>query len=739
MLEWINNLELAEFLKDYETSCEVVILEEGKEKNELLAIAKAKGINLANNRDLAGIKVIYAFADKANANKARLPKRVLLKALPTMIGKPINIDHIRKYVIGYYIDYRYIQKEDKVIGYGIIFKSNFQDEWKKLSALFQAKKLTTSYEVWCPKNKRMYREDGTYELTEQEIAGGAIMFREEPAFEDAKVLEIAKKVIEGALNADADLVYASKYREEDVVYSANAVVLETAKEEDKVAEDKTKQEEVKNQEPEPKKEEPKEEPKSPEGKPLCENCKTEIEMALFPEGQGTVKCPKCFAIVDRAGKMIYPPQIIEFDLSCPNQACGSKNWLLMAKKDKTHKIKCLSCAKEYEITFEVPKVNEMIEMIPFVYQGSASCLQCGTRIHFSQVSSKKVADLKCKRCGLAFDYNTEIGNNTKKKIIGIRALDETDMVKSSAEGGKSEMEYILEVSKYHREIDTEDFDKYAESILQNDVEGLEEAKIITMEERNKLPDNMFAVVIRVKDKRTGKMRKIRKYPIHDEAHARNALARLGQEAPKAELQKLGVSVESVVKKVQKRLAQLKGKDMNKASAEPKVDEVDYKAELEKAQEDIRQLVFQVVDLEKKAGLEKASVQDNTEKLIAGIKKLSAMVIELKSQVDAKNKDLETAKVNSDKQVNFYKDNAKEIEKRRNELGEEFAGSLTDEELMNSDKYDLAVAKKEKAELTARTLETASTTVGDEVRNDEFYADIRAKVNKSAGLHKEKSE
>ena len=53
------------------------------------------------------------------------------------------------------------------------------------------------------------------------------------------------------------------------------------------------------------------------------------------------------------------------------------------------------------------------------------------------------------------------------------------------------------------------------------------------------------------------MRKIRKYPIHDEAHVRNALSRLGQEAPKATLKKLGVSIDSVLKKVLKRAKSLK--------------------------------------------------------------------------------------------------------------------------------------------------------------------------------------
>jgi len=80
---------------------------------------------------------------------------------------------------------------------------------------------------------------------------------------------------------------------------------------------------------------------------------------------------------------------------------------------------------------------------------------------------------------------------------------------------------------------------------------------LTTKQRNALPDNMFAVVVTVKNKKTGKPRKIRMFPINDEAHVRNALARLGQPAPQATLKRLGVSVEAVKAKILKRARQLK--------------------------------------------------------------------------------------------------------------------------------------------------------------------------------------
>ena len=69
------------------------------------------------------------------------------------------------------------------------------------------------------------------------------------------------------------------------------------------------------------------------------------------------------------------------------------------------------------------------------------------------------------------------------------------------------------------------------------------AKKLSYHEKKNLPDSSFAVVIK-KDGRT-----IRKFPLPDAAHVRNALARLGQEPTINSLKRLGVSVESVKRKV----------------------------------------------------------------------------------------------------------------------------------------------------------------------------------------------
>ena len=579
MNEKITNREILEFLEDFIDSSEILILEEGKEKDEIIAIAQAKGINLKDNKDLAGFKTIYTFADKANSNKARLPKEKLLKALPTMIGKPVDIDHQRRYVVGHYIDYRYKVKEDMVIAYGVFYKSCFQDEWEEAKRLFKDKKLATSYEVWCPKEKRKYLPDGTYELMEQEIAGGALLFKEKPAFADAKVLELAKQLL---VKEPEDLVYASKYNNEDIIVAdvfkkaveENLKKLEAEKlTEKKIAEEKSK-EEIK---PEDKKEEPKvEEPKEPEPpkpeeiKIKCTNCQEEIDITKTPEyRQGTMKCPKCFAIINgQTGEMIYPPQIKDFKVSCP--ICKIDNWLIVARDEKTVTVKCQSCAKEYIISFASKTVNETLDKILFLYSGTTTCPQCNKIIYFTDVSKTEAKSIKCPKCGLEFNFKIKEGERFKTVSRIDEKIDKVE--KSSDERRNEPMEFKLEISKYHRNID--DFDTFEATLPEDYEESTEVAKKLQYEERKSLSDNMFAVVVRVKNKKTGGTRKIRMFPIHDEAHVRNALARLGQEAPQATLKQLGVSVEQVKKRIMRRAKQLGMTELierhqEKAQEEPK--------------------------------------------------------------------------------------------------------------------------------------------------------------------------
>lgn len=526
----ITTQDIQEFLQDSEQNSELVILEEGKELDELLAVAKARRLNLKKNTDLAVFKNIYAFADKANNNNVRLNKATLLKALPTIIDKPVNIDHERQYVVGHYIDYRYRVKDESVITYGVFYKSNFGKEWEKAKELFKSKKLATSYEIWCPKNKRKKLEDGTEELTEMELAGGAILFKEDPAFEGAKVLELAKRNME---EQPEGLVIANKekYQNDELILSnffmeevrRNAERLakekeakakqkieepikeevveepkkeETApeliKEEPKITKEVVLEEAPKEEQPkeevketpvvespkveapkveEPKKEEPKQEikesetpkeelPEQKEEKPeekkevpavaKCSHCESEL---INPENLEELTCPKCASIVDKDGKILYPPQIIDFKLLCPS--CKANSWFLEKNQDNTSIVKCKACAKRYDVEYKIEENNEVkdtvLKKVNFLYSSFANCPQCNTSVSITGKSTAEKDSVQCPKCQLAFEVKREKLESLKQvsKVKELIELDKEEIKPEKSSIDKDTYKSALENAALH--------------------------------------------------------------------------------------------------------------------------------------------------------------------------------------------------------------------------------------------------------------------------------------------------
>ena len=746
----IKDNELNSFLRDFEQNCEIEVLEEAKGKKEIIEIAKAKGILLKDNIDLAGFKTIYTFPDEANANKVRVPKKELLKKMPTIIGKAVDIDHIRRYTIGYYIDYRYKEKENQIIAYGIFFKSIFKNEWKEAQKLFKAKKLTTSYEIWSPKSSRIYLDDGTYELHDFQLAGGALIFREEPAFEDAKVLELAKRNIDNLGEEQADLIYACINKEELcicpnekelITATTSSVNIEKPDKIDVVSESVSNNQKI-----------------------TCSNCGQNFEKQFVAGQLNEIKCPNCFSILDQTGKMIYPPQIIDFSLSCPN--CQARNnWLTLSRNENKATIKCLACAKEYDIQFKKDKeVLEYIQKLMFLRTGKVRCLQCGTYNEFSVPSNTKVIEITCEKCGLNFSFDVshkkvrEIKNITKRDKVDKNISKEKNVVeKATYILDEAKLEFtedeVIELDKdyegYQLEESQEKFnceclkcgfklqtDKHCNTIKCPKCGGdmrraerpgkgqpIEKSKLMSYQERQKLPDSSFAVIITVKDKKTGKPRKIRKYPINDKAHVRNALARLGQPKAQATLKKLGISIESVKKKVLKRAKELKMTELLKRR---KI----MKSNIRKL---LRKAVSKIKISKKEVELSKANVDASkakVEKFTKGIKKFAHKISDLRSKV--KGYELEVAslekEVNSTK--NFYIENAKKVYERRTQLGK-YGEDLKDEEIVDDDKFELAVSKKKVAELEKPKLETASTKAGDKITDSDTHKKQREEVKREA--------
>jgi hypothetical protein len=597
-------------------------------------------------------------------------------------------------------------KEDKAIAYSIFFKSAFPELWEKAQIFHKAGKLSSSFEIWCPPEKKKHNPDGTYALMAMEIAGGALIFEEkgeEPAFKDAKVLEMAKSWIN-----EEHLVCATKYQNKELITSEGEIIQQTQ------TDNRTKPESTKI---------------------TCSNCSHQFDYVIKPGiTSQNIKCPNCKAILDQKGQMFYPPQIIDFKALCPS--CKVKNWIILSSQEDKVNVQCLQCKKKYEFTFakNLDKRTEFLtKHINFVYSTTLSCPQCGNRIPYSGIKGKGQEIIKCKECKLEFPFNFE-NSKRYKQIIKITPLEEA---KKEKKGGQN-MKFKLEISKYHRYVD--DFESLFKEISSYDeiMEAGEKAVRLTYQQRQRLPDRMFAVVKRVKDKRTGKTRKIRMFPIHDEAHVRNALARLGQKAPQVTLRRMGISIEAVRKKILRRAKALGMttllKRYQKSSKDIIIDnEVAY----------ILNWVNDDWKIEEQK-VEKATAQEPEVKIVqdkslvkAAIKKLREVKKQHREIKDssAKRETLLKANIKKladenkelEKQVELYKAHAKTIISRREEL-EDYATDLSDEDILNDDKFERARLEKE---LAGNRNKDDDIVGGSKVRDVDYYTRKREAIDERA--------
>lgn len=635
----LTNLELQSFLKDFQDRAETEVIEKGKEKEEIIAIAKSKmGIDLIDNVDLAGFKTIYTFANIANGNGARVPKEILLKALPTLIGKAVNINHNRQYVVGYYIDYRYVERDDQVIAYGIFFKSNFGEEWVEAKELLKAKKLGTSHEVWCPKRSRKYLPDGSYEMQAVEFAGGALIYRthEDPskpgrkmetAYKGCDVLEFAMKVMD---NQDRDLLFASldhkakKYQNEDLIFANDAKEFVNRSEQEireKVESGFHKAHEVQEQSAEEQApvemEQPVPQPPVPQiPKVTCGNCNHTFET----QDVGELKCSECKAIIDRTGKMLFPPQKIDFTFRDPED--GSSNWRLLETSEKTATVKNMDSGRIYELEYKTSDdIDELIDRMNFVYIGSASCPQCGHMQSISTPSNADVYETDCPRCGLHFHKN--IKRETMNVQIGAYK-DITETYKKQKEGGNEEVAENVELHIASLQDEEGQMRELEVASLVNDpqseVHDLEIASLSSNLEPEKLVPDLEVASL--------------------------------QEEPEASFELDIASLESA-ESVPSGDNDLLGR---------------YKTAVKKMSTKIRTLL-------RERNLETANLK-------------SARELELaKIQEDAERK------------IEFYKANAVELNKRRDMLGQ-FGEELSDEKIMDDEVYAKAKLEKENALLKA---------------------------------------
>lgn len=553
-----NQIEI--FLQDisYNTKYEFLDLGRVEHQAELEEIAKKRGIVLPAN-DLSIFKSTYAFTDRQNKNGCTLPKAEVASALETIVGKAIDFDHIRKRVVGYWVDAKVVG--DEIVAYGIFFKGNFQEDYEMIKAMMEQGGVSISFEAW---GKRDYTGTDTYNLKDIEFAGGALLIKEDPAFVGAGVLEMAnkEKILEFAKVMTAPKEFMHLGTEKDIE----------------------------------------------QARFFLGDFESIVRMCM------EAACPVC------GGKML-DIQSIDFDgdsVGAQCAECMSKMKMNISPKPVIASIG----RKLIDTTLEKINASKVTDLITF----SEAC-NCTNDAFDNMVCDYDAGQMmECTEC----DYECE-GETTCPKC-----------------------------GKPMKKMEDED----------------EEGKKLSYKQRKDLDDSMFALIQSVKNKGTGEMRKIRRFPINDENHVRNALARLPQAKNLTSEER-----DTVKSKILKRARELNMKDLlakyDKASVEEQKKMVE---ELAKANEDM------------KAQLEKATTD-----LTAKVTEFDTFVKaheEMKVKFDVASAEL--SKIHEEAK-------AKKLAERKEKLGE-CAKDMKDEDILDDTKFDFAVVKMEKANLEKEVAE-----------------------------------
>ena len=708
--EKLSNQEVIEFLRDVAMKSTAELLENGsKEKNELFEIAAARGITLKNNKDLAGVKFIYAFTDTPNENGAVLLTKEILKVLPTMVGKPLSIDHERSRVCGAILDYRWIPKEKKIISYAVVYKSNFAAEWQKMQKLFKAGQLCTSFEIWSDAKKREYNEDGSYILKDMTIAGAAILLKTDPAFPGAKVLSIAKY----QSCHQPDLVFASQYKDEDILTAEGPSI-------------------------------PQEAPK-PVEKIKCANCGKEITKPLAPIDE--IKCTECFAIINMSGDVLYPPQIIDFNVSC--LGCGSRNWRVIKKDDVAAEVKCLNCAKRYDIEFKKDTVDHAASMLNFVHLGQIACKQCGATIEYSGTSKLQIFDLKCPKCGLQFKHDIMQSSTKKIKTITETKI-KADLAQSAATQDAKGEHKMAEIEKEVKPVEAtpkaevEVAEAKTEEVTEQPIEAKQEVPVVeetpaevTVKTEVKPEEATVEPVVEAEaTPEAPEVAKVEETPADvtpevTEEPVQEVAAEVKPEVPVEEPVEVSAEPEKPAE------AEVKAEPEQPVVAEPKVEEVPDEAREGQGKGKARQGDGGTdACVCPKCGTIKKHVKGEPCTANACPKCGGAMVgkklseaqrdkFKLKAKAFAKKiKALKKETASLEDRVEFYKANAEEISKRRTELGDT-AVDLSDIDILDADKFSTAKVEKANKEIAA------ATVVGEKTRGSDYYQKLKSEIDEKA--------
>jgi hypothetical protein len=413
-----------------------------------------------------------------------------------------------------------------------------------------------------------------------------------------------------------------------------------------------------------------------------------------------------------------------------------------------------------------------------------------SRLHFNwdnETIARLMTEAACPTCDnkgwfdvLSIDFENSLIKGKCAGCSGIAEIKLTPSVTIIKKGKKPEKANFEDYEQTEEEIEmvyTSQLE--GEDFIDEDGTKIEEAKKLTYKERKNINDDMFAVVVTVKNKKTGEPRKIRMFPIHDEVHVRNALARLPQATET--LKKLGVSPDTVKNKILKRAKELNmtellkrhkegGNEMNEIVInevellQEKPEDVEVSAlpaevlsrvkELVKEGKPMKEAMKQAWDEYKKANPKKASTEDEIKILKDQIVQKDQEIATLTTERDALKVEKETL-IKSFDETKLLLENAKlELEKfrvdakkiedelnakkeaekasfiqgRRLEIGD-WGKELTDEDISNDLKFENAKLKKELdvAKGNKQPTATAGLEAGAQIKEKDTQAYTKQKT------------
>jgi len=236
--------------------------------------------------------------------------------------------------------------------------------------------------------------------------------------------------------------------------------------------------------------------------------------------------------------------------------------LELAKQEKILEFAKVMTAPEHFIHSESEKENleearYFISDIESIMRAihEVDCTSCGEKGFVDVLSidfAKDDIKLKCLNCEAELAIQVTPKATISKKGRKIKKITET-VCKSSIDN----------------------VDEFIESFEGSDEKlGIlfEESPKLTYKDRLDITDDNFALVKSCKLK-SGQTKKIRMFPIHDPAHVRNAMVKLEDELVQATLGKLGVSIDSVKRKITRRTRKINMKKLMEKYEKSSVEDV----------------------------------------------------------------------------------------------------------------------------------------------------------------------